>query len=71
VAWLLYAAWSASRGSHALRKFLAGFLQHAAVLAIGFFFPVGPGRKAPIGWSMPPAAVPAFPGGRSLRRSGR
>jgi hypothetical protein len=71
VAWLVYAAWSTSRGSHALQKALAGWLQHAAVLAIGFFFPVSSGRKAPLGWKMQSAAVPVLSRAHSLRRSER
>lgn len=46
-------------------------MQHAAVLAIGFFFPVSHGRKAPLGWKMQSAAVPVFSGAHTLRRSER
>jgi hypothetical protein len=60
IGYLLYAAWSASRGSGQVQKATSSFLQQAVILAIGLCFPTGHGRRPSIGWGVKPVAVPSL-----------
>jgi hypothetical protein len=66
IGYLLYAAWSASRGSGQVQKATSSFLQQAVILAIGLCFPNGPGRKPSIGWGGRPATVPSLSRSRRI-----
>jgi hypothetical protein len=64
--YLLYVAWSASRGSRPLQKAASSFLQQAMILAIGLCFPSGR-RQPAVSWGRRPVAVPSLSADRFLR----